>query len=131
MAKILITVIGNDVHAVANKIITKMLVERGFDTWNIGVANKPSDIVDAIVDYFPDLILIGSLNGEVNFWAQDLKSRFDKLNFKNVKIFIGGNIGVGEQEYQNKRKLKQMGFDRVFSSKESINELLSIIESEF
>ena len=66
------------------------------------MAAKPKEIIDAIIEFSPNLVLIGSLNGEINFWAKNFKTAFDKLGFCDIKIFIGGNIGYGDLEQKNK-----------------------------
>lgn len=131
MANILVSVIGNDVHAVANKVIVKLLQEEGHEVWNIGVAAKPKEIVDAIIEFSPNLVLIGSLNGEINFWAKNFKTAFDKLGFFDIKIFIGGNIGYGDLEQKNKKYLTKLGFHAVFGPRDDIETLLASIKMEF
>ena len=72
----------------ANKVIVKLLREDGHEVWNIGVAAKPKEIIDAIIEFSPNLVLIGSLNGEINFWAKNFKTAFDKLGFCDIKILL-------------------------------------------
>ena len=53
--RILLAVIGNDVHVVANRIIDQFLSARQFTVANLGVACKANEIIDAIEESEPDI----------------------------------------------------------------------------
>ena len=46
--RIVLGVIGNDTHVVANRILYLGLTEVGFNVCNLGTNNTPEDFVDAL-----------------------------------------------------------------------------------
>ena len=54
-------VIGADVHAVGNKILTYALEEAGFKMVNLGVMVTQEEFIEAAVETNADAILVSSL----------------------------------------------------------------------
>ena len=125
--KIVIGVVGNDIHVVANRLIDISLQERGFEVYNLGVNTHLEEFVDALIETKADILLISSLNGEAEGWCRDLHIYKAKFDLSKVTFVIGGNLAVGEvKEEDIVPKFKNFGFDLVFHQKdlnEGLNEL--------
>ncbi len=80
--KIVIGVIGNDIHVVANRLIEISLKERGFQVFNLGVNTYLEEFLDAVIESDSDVLLISSLNGEAEGWCRDLKFLKSSYEFK-------------------------------------------------
>ena len=49
MKKVVIGVVGNDVHVVANRLIDISLNQRGFKVFNLGVNTYLEEFIDAAI----------------------------------------------------------------------------------
>lgn len=56
-------VIGADVHAVGNKILTYALEQAGFNVVNLGVMVAQEEYIEAAIETKADAILVSSLYG--------------------------------------------------------------------
>ena len=114
--KVVIGVVGNDIHVVANRLIDISLQARGFEVFNLGVNTYLEEFIDAVIETNADVLLISSLNGEAEGWCRELsilKSKYK--NLENVVFMIGGNLAVGEGDASVLvPKFKNYGFDLVF-----------------
>ncbi len=127
--KVVIGVVGNDIHVVANRLLEIALKTRGYEVFNLGVNTYLEEFLDALVESDADILIISSLNGEAEGWCRDLKYLKSSYNFRKDVIFvIGGNLGVGEMDPKKLiPKFKGFGFDLVFHQVD-INDGLDILE---
>jgi methylaspartate mutase sigma subunit len=127
--KVVIGVVGNDVHVVANRLIEISLKERGFTVYNLGVNTYLEEFLDALIETDADLLLISSLNGEAEGWCRDLKILRKGYSFRKKTLFvIGGNLGVGEMDPETlEPKFRNFGFDLVYHQID-LNKALDEIE---
>ena len=88
--RILLAVIGNDVHVVANRIIDQYLVSQSHTVANLGVACKPNEIIDGILEFAPKIVIISSLNGEASSWAKEFIYLLKKELIILPKLILGG-----------------------------------------
>jgi methylaspartate mutase sigma subunit len=113
--KIVTGVIGNDVHAVANRLIELELEERGYTVFNLGVNTMIEEFIDAIVETNSSVLLISSLNGEAESWTNTLHTFKEKNHLLSKVLFvIGGNLSIGESRSDINKQFKKYGFDMVF-----------------
>ena len=130
--KILTGVIGNDIHVVANRILEKGLIQQGFKVCNLGVSVTPKMFIDAAIEYSPDAILIGSINGEAINWVKEIRSDLDRSELKKIKLYLGGNLSIGDKSKPDVEEIFSCyGFDRVYHRPESIDEIVSDLKSDF
>jgi methylaspartate mutase sigma subunit len=122
---IVIGVIGADVHAVGNKIIEYTLVNSGYNVVNIGVLSSQEDFINAAIETNADLIMVSSLYGHGEIDCRGMKEKCIESGLEDVLLYVGGNIVVGKQEFDDVRKtFADMGFDRVYPPGTSIDEAL-------
>ena len=130
--KILTGVIGNDIHVVANRILEKGLIQQGFKVCNLGVSVTPKMFIDAAIEYVPDAILIGSINGEAINWVKQIRADLDCSELKKIKLYIGGNLSMGDKSKADLEKIFSCyGFDRVYHRPESLDEIVIDLKSDF
>ncbi|WP_138204874.1 methylaspartate mutase subunit S [Haloimpatiens lingqiaonensis] len=129
---IVIGVIGSDCHAVGNKIIDYALTESGFNVVNIGVLSPQEDFINAAVETSADAILVSSLYGHGEIDCRGLREKCDEAGLKDIKLYVGGNIVVGKQDWNEvEKRFKDMGFNRVYSPGTDIEITIEDIKKDF
>lgn len=112
---LVIGVIGSDCHAVGNKIMDYALTEEGFNVINIGVLSPQEDFINAAVETNADAIVVSSLYGHGEIDCRGLREKCQEAGLKNVLLYVGGNIVVGKQDWNDVYgRFKNMGFDRIY-----------------
>jgi len=133
--KVIIGVVGNDIHVVANRLIDISLEHRGYEVFNLGVNTYLEEFIDAVIETNAKVLLISSLNGEAEGWCRDLLVLKEKYKLNDVIFVIGGNLSVGEgTESQIIPQFKEYGFDLVFHQKdlmEGLDLLHNFVENKF
>lgn len=120
--KLVLGVIGADCHAVGNKILDYTLTEAGFDVINIGVLSPQEDFINAAVETNADAIIVSSLYGHGEIDCRGLREKCDEAGLKGILIYVGGNIVVGKQEWNDVyNRFRAMGFDRVYPPGTSVD----------
>jgi len=115
-------VIGADCHAVGNKILDYALTEAGFNVINIGVLSPQEDFINAAVETNADAIIVSSLYGHGEIDCRGLREKCDEAGLKGIKLYVGGNIVVGKQDWDDVySRFKAMGFNRVYPPGTSID----------
>ena len=87
--------VGSDIHSVANTLIEKELSEKGFFVINLGVAVPEIEWINAISKKPTDLVLIGSMNGDLLPVIQ-LVDELKKF-ISPEKIIVGGKLNLGSE----------------------------------
>ncbi|PRR80527.1 Methylaspartate mutase S chain [Clostridium liquoris] len=112
---IVLGVIGSDCHAVGNKILDHSFTNAGFNVINIGVLSSQEDFINAAIETKAELICVSSLYGQGEIDCKGLREKCDEAGLKGIKLFVGGNIVVGKQNWPDvEQRFKAMGFDRVY-----------------
>lgn len=114
--KTLVTgVIGADVHAVGNKILSFALEEAGFIVVNLGVMVSQEEFIAAAVETAADAIVVSSLYGHGEIDCQGLRQKCDEAGLKDIILLAGGNLVVGKQNFAEvETRFKTMGFTRAY-----------------
>ena len=113
--KLVIGVIGADVHAVGISILQHAFEEAGFEVVNLGVMVTQEEYIAAAIETNADAILVSSLYGHGELDCRGLRDKCDESGFKDILLYVGGNIVVGKQPFDEvEKRFKAMGFDRVF-----------------
>ncbi len=112
---IVLGVIGADVHAVGNQILNYAFSAAGFHVVNLGVMVSQEEFIQAAVESAADAIVVSSLYGHGELDCQGLREKCDEAGLKGILLYVGGNIVVGKQPFEEvEKRFKAMGFDRVF-----------------
>ena len=112
---VVLVVIGNDIHVVANRVLEICLSSVGIRTINLGTNNMPQDFADTAMECSADAVLIGSLNGEAPHWCRNLREWFVERGIGDVLIYLGGNVVTGDLPREEiEKNFHGFGIDRVY-----------------
>jgi len=113
--RMVLGVIGADVHAVGNVILYHAFTDAGFDVTNLGVMVSQEEFIGAAVETGADAIIVSSLYGHGELDCRGLREKCIESGLDNILLFVGGNIVVGKQPFEEiEKRFVDMGFDRVF-----------------
>ena len=113
--KLVLGVIGADVHAVGNKILYHVFTAAGFDVINLGVMVSQEEYIAAAIETDADAIIVSSLYGHGELDCRGLREKCIESGLEGILLYIGGNIVVGKQPFEDvEKRFLAMGFDRVF-----------------
>ena len=128
--KVLLSKLGLDVHSRGVFIVAKQLRDAGMEVIYIG-NSMPEQIVKAAVQEDADVIGVSSLGGAHLQLGRELISEAEKEGIKDNKVYIIGGAIPPEDAI----KLKEMGFDAIFASgatkEEIISSINNIVEKKF
>lgn len=130
--KIIIGVIGADVHAVGIQILYHAFDEAGFDVTNLGVMVSQEEYIAAAVETDADAILVSSLYGHGELDCRGLRDKCNEAGLKDILLYVGGNIVVGKQPFDEvEARFKKMGFNRVFGPGTAPEETIKCLKEDF
>ena len=113
--KLILGVIGADVHAVGNKILFHAFSLAGFDVTNLGVMVSQDEFIEAALEVDADAIVVSSLYGHGELDCRGLREKCDEAGLEGILLYVGGNIVVGKQPFcEVEQWFLAMGFDRAF-----------------
>lgn len=131
MKTVIIGVIGADVHAVGNKIIDHVLSTNGYNVVNIGVLSSQEDFINAAIETDAKAILVSSLYGHGEMDCRYFKEKCEEAGLDHVKLYVGGNIVVGKQDFSEvEKRFKKMGFDRVYAPGTKIEQAIDDLRED-
>lgn len=129
--RIVLGVIGDDIHVVANRILSIALSEAGFQPYNLGTHNVPEDFVAAALEAEAHAVLVSSINGEGEHRCTNFRKHFEKVGLGDILLYAGGNLVVGDREEGQVVSLfKSYGFDRVFYHNANFNDVLRLLAED-
>ena len=113
--KLVIGVIGADVHAVGNKILYHAFTDAGFEVINLGVMVSQEEYIAAAIESNADAIVVSSLYGQGELDCRGMREKCDEAGLEGILLYVGGNIVVGKQPFDEvEKRFKAMGFNRAF-----------------
>ena len=116
-------VIGSDVHAIGNKILTFKLEEAGFNVINLGVMVDQEEYIDAALETNADAIMVSSLYGHGEIDCRGLREKCDEAGLTDIPLIVGGNLVVGKQNFEDvEKRFIDMGFTKVYPPGSDIEE---------
>ena len=119
--RVVIGVIGDDIHVVGNRIMQLALEESGFQVFNLRTRNRPDHFCQAALEANAHAVFVSSLNGEGEYWCADFRKRFIDAGIGEVLLYVGGNLVVGTRSTDEVVTLfERYGFDRVYHQQPDI-----------
>ena len=113
--RLVIGVIGADVHAVGIRILEFAFRQAGFQVTNLGVMVSQEEFIGAALETGADAIVVSSLYGHGELDCRGLRDKCDEAGLEGILLYVGGNIVVGKQDFNDvEKRFHEMGFDRVF-----------------
>ena len=129
--KLVIGVIGADVHAVGIQILNHALEAAGFDVTNLGVMVSQEEYIAAAGETDADAILVSSLYGHGELDCRGLREKCSEAGLKDILLYVGGNIVVGKQPFNEvEARFKKMGFNRVFGPGTAPEETIKALKED-
>lgn len=123
--KVLIGKPGLDGHDRGAKVISKALMEAGFEVIYTGIRRTPEEIVKMAVEEDVDVVGLSCLSG-AHLELFKKVSLLLKEKGKNVLLFGGGIIPKEDIEI-----LKGYGFKKIFTPDASVKEIIDFLNNEF
>ncbi len=119
--RVVIGVIGDDIHVVGNRIMQLALEESGFQVFNLRTRNRPEHFCQAALETNAHAVFVSSLNGEGEYWCADFRRQFREAGIGSILLYAGGNVVVGKRAPSEVETLfKGYGFDRVYHQQPDI-----------
>jgi methylaspartate mutase sigma subunit len=113
--KLILGVIGADVHAVGNIILYHAFTDAGFEVTNLGVMVSQEEFIEAAIETAADAIIVSSLYGHGELDCRGMRDKCDEAGLDGILLYVGGNIVVGKQPFHEvEKRFIAMGFDRVY-----------------
>ena len=130
--KLVIGVIGADVHAVGIQILNHAFEDAGFEVTNLGVMVSQEEFIAAAVETAADAIMVSSLYGHGELDCRGLREKCQEAGLKEILLYVGGNIVVGKQPFDEVEvRFKKMGFDRVFGPGTDPQDTIKALKEDF
>ena len=129
--KLVIGVIGADVHAVGIQILNHAFEAAGFEVTNLGVMVSQEEFIAAATETAADAIMVSSLYGHGELDCRGLRDKCNEAGLKDILLYVGGNIVVGKQPFDEVEvRFKKMGFDRVFGPGTAPEETIKYLKKD-
>lgn len=129
--RVVIGVVGDDIHVVGNRIMQLALEESGFRVFNLRTRNRPEHFSQAALEVNAHAVFVSSLNGEGEYWCSDFRRRFVDLGLDDILLYVGGNIIVGNRPQDEVTRIfTQYGFDRVYHQKPDISLAIADLQED-
>ncbi|MCT4543027.1 MAG: methylaspartate mutase subunit S [Vallitalea sp.] len=113
--KIILGVIGADVHAVGNKILAYAFEQAGYKVINLGVMVSQDEFIKAAIETGADAILVSSLYGHGELDCRGLREKCKESGIGDILLYVGGNLVVGKTPFEVvEKKFLNMGFNKVY-----------------
>lgn len=130
-ARIVIGVVGDDIHVVGNRIMQLALEESGFTVFNLRTRNRPEHFCQAALEVNAHAVFVSSLNGEGEYWCADFRRHFTAVGLASILLYVGGNIVVGKRHHDDVSRLfQQYGFDRVYHQQPDISIAIADLQED-
>ena len=129
--KLVTGVIGEDVHIVGIRILEHALRNAGYEIIALGAQTPRDEFVAAARENGADAILVSSLSGHANVLVAGMREECEKAGLKDVKLYLGGQLIIGEMEWPEVEKMyRGMGFDRVYPADVEISQVIADLEAD-
>jgi len=127
-SRVLIAKVGLDGHDRGSRLVTRLLVEAGFEVIYSGLRQTPETIVRSAIQEDADVIGISILSGSHMNLVPRILDLLAKDTMNDIAVVVGGIIPDDDAE-----ELKKLGVAAVMgpgSSTEAIVDLIGKVSSE-
>lgn len=122
--RIIMAKMGLDAHDNGLRIVSKWLVDAGYEIIYAGVYNSAEKIFRMVIEENADAVGVSFLGGEHLHYSRKLLDLFGESGLTGVKLVAGGIIPPVEV-----KALKDLGVDAVFTSGTQRSEILEVLAS--
>lgn len=121
--KIILGVVGSDVHCVANQLLESEFSLQGYSVLNLGVALAEEEVLQNINGDGNEIILLGTINGDIEPTISVIKAIRTKFN-NLIPVIVGGNVVLGAVGKDRTLDLIEAGATMIISNSSSISEVV-------
>jgi methylmalonyl-CoA mutase C-terminal domain/subunit len=121
--KIILTKVGLDGHDNGIRIVSKWLMDGGYEVVYTGLYNTPERVLQIALEENADAIGVSFLGGEHLIYARKFINLLQQKEMLNVKLIIGGVIPPMDVE-----ELKKLGVHAVFTPGTRRDKLLNKVK---
>jgi methylaspartate mutase sigma subunit len=115
VGKVVIGVIGEDVHVVGIRILEHALKDAGFTVVSLGAQVSQEEYINAAVETNADAIFVSSFSGHAESLAQSFRDKCIEAGLNSIMLYIGGYLAIAEKAWPEvESRFKAMGFTRVY-----------------
>jgi methylaspartate mutase S subunit len=123
--------VGQDSHVIGIKLLSRYLMENGFNVVELGGLTSPEEFIKAAQETAANAILISSLYGMAEIDLMGFKDNCVEAGLGDVILYLGGNLAVGRHDFKDdERKFKAMGFDRVYPGEVDLATVVSDLRND-
>ena len=122
--KVIVGKPGLDGHDVGAKVVSRALMDAGFEVIYTGLRKSPGEIAQLALDEGADVIGLSSLAGSHVPFCTKLKGLLDQYGLGEKLWIIGGCIP--ERDHA---ELKSIGIDGVFAGGTKLDEIVDFINA--
>jgi len=123
--------VGQDSHVIGIKLLSRYLMENGFNVVELGGLTPPEEFIKAAQETAADAILISSLYGMAEIDLTGFKEKCNEAGLGDVILYLGGNLAVGRHDFkEDEQKFKAMGFDRVYPGEVDMAAVVSDLKKD-
>jgi methylaspartate mutase sigma subunit len=113
--KVVLGVIGADVHIVGARVLEYALTTEGFEVINLGIMLSQEDFIKAAIESNADAILVSSVYGHGEIDCRGFRDKCIELGVGDLLLFAGGNLVIGNKDWaETNAKFLGYGFDRAY-----------------
>lgn len=125
-------VIGADVHCIGINIVEYGLKNAGYQIVSLGVQTSQEEFIAAAIETAASAILVSSVYGHAQLDCRGFRDKMIEAGLDDVLLYIGGNLAVRHDEpwEHTYGVMKDLGFDRVYPPRSSIEEMLRDLDSD-
>ena len=115
---IVLGTIGFDCHIIGIWVIGYALSKEEAKIINLGACVSQKEFIAAAIETNADAIAISSTCGHALLDCQGFKEKCVEAGLKDTLLYIGGNLAVGEQSWEEvEKQFLDLGFNRAYSTK--------------
>jgi methylaspartate mutase S subunit len=130
-ATIITGTVGNDVHVIGTKILSRAFRKAGFNVVELGCLTPPDEFIKAAQETAADAILMSSLYGMGEMDLQGFRDKVREAGLDDVLLYIGGVLGVQRHDFsEDEEKFKTLGFDRVYPPEADLNQAINDLKAD-
>ena len=121
--RIIVGKMGLDSHDNGARIISKWLMDSGYEVIYAGLYNTSKRMAEIALQEDADAIGVSFLGGEHLYYAEELLNELEKKDMGDVKVIIGGVIPPDDVD-----TLKKLGVDAIFTPGKRRDAILGVIQ---
>jgi len=113
--RVVLGVIGADVHIVGARVMEMALEESGFNVVNLGIQVSQDEFIDAAIETDAEAILVSSVYGHGEIDCRGIRDNCKERGIGDILLFVGGNLVVGKKDWSETEAIfLGYGFDAAY-----------------